>query len=69
VIDRVLRRPVLSLIVGVGLLLALAAPALGMHIAERDSDTLKGKPDPTVTRMQADFPGTSELTIVRSTTS
>jgi uncharacterized membrane protein YdfJ with MMPL/SSD domain len=64
VIDRVLRRPVLSLIVGAALLLALAVPALGMHIAEPDADTLKGKPDPTVTRMQADFPGTSEPAIL-----
>src|SRR5262249_50430002 len=37
---------------------------LGMHVAEPDSDTLKGKPDPIVTRMQADFPGTSEPAIL-----
>jgi RND superfamily putative drug exporter len=64
VIDRVLRRPVLSLLVGAGVLLALAVPALGMHIAEPDADTLKGKPDPIVTRMQADFPGTSEPAVL-----
>src|SRR5262245_49299956 len=64
VIDRVLRRPVLFLAAGAGLLLVLAVPALGMHVAEPDSDTLKGRPDPIVTRMQADFPGTSEPAIL-----
>jgi len=64
VVDRVLRRPVVSLVLGGALLLALAVPALGMHIAEPDANTLKGKPDPTVTRMQADFPGTSEPAIL-----
>src|SRR5262249_26501332 len=64
VIDRVLRRPVVSLLVGAGLLLALAVPALGMHIAEPDADTLKGTPDPIVTRMQTDFAGTSEPAIL-----
>jgi RND superfamily putative drug exporter len=64
VIDRVLRRPVPSLLLGAGLLLVLAVPALAMHIAEPDANTLKGKPDPTVTRMQADFPGTSEPAIL-----
>jgi RND superfamily putative drug exporter len=59
VVDRVLRRPVVSLVVGAGLLLALAAPALGLHISKPNSDSLK--PEPALTaRMQADFPGTSE---------
>jgi RND superfamily putative drug exporter len=61
VIDRVLRRPVVSLVVGVGLLLALAAPALGLHITKPSSDSLKPQADAALTaRMQADFPSTSE---------
>ena len=40
VTDRVLRRPVLSLIVGGGFLVALAIPALDMHTAEGGTDTL-----------------------------
>jgi RND superfamily putative drug exporter len=40
VVDRVMRRPLLSLVVGGGLLVALAIPALGMHTAEGGTDTL-----------------------------
>ena len=40
VTDRVLRRPVLSLVVAGGFLIALAIPALGMHTAEGGTDTL-----------------------------
>ena len=40
IVDRVLRRPVLSLVVAGGLLVALAIPALGMHTAEGGTDTL-----------------------------
>jgi uncharacterized membrane protein YdfJ with MMPL/SSD domain len=60
VIARVLRRPVVSLLVASGLLVALAIPALRLHITEPDSDTLKPRSDlALVTRMQADFPSTS----------
>ena len=38
--DRVLRRPVLSLVVAGGFLVALAIPALGMHTAEGGTETL-----------------------------
>jgi uncharacterized membrane protein YdfJ with MMPL/SSD domain len=61
VIDRVLRRPLVSLLVGTALLVALALPALGMHIAEPDSNTLKPRSNSAlVAQMQSDFPGTSE---------
>ena len=40
IVDRVLRRPVLSLVVAGGFLVALAIPALGMHTAEGGTDTL-----------------------------
>jgi RND superfamily putative drug exporter len=40
VVDRVLRRPVVSLLLAGGLLVALAVPALGMHVAKPDSSAL-----------------------------
>ncbi|HSC90513.1 MAG TPA: MMPL family transporter [Gaiellaceae bacterium] len=60
IVDRVLRRPLLSLVLAGGLLLAIAAPALTIHTAEPGIDTypqglgvLK-----TYNRLQAAFPGT-----------
>src|SRR5262249_10799582 len=41
VVDRVLRRPLVSLLVATGVLVALAVPALGLHTTEPDADTLK----------------------------
>ena len=40
ILDRVLRRPLVSVVLAGGLLLALAAPALHMHIASPGFDTL-----------------------------
>src|SRR5262245_21803029 len=61
VIDRVLRRPVLSLAAAVAVLVALALPALHLHIAEPDSNTLKPQTRMALTgRMFKDFPETSE---------
>jgi uncharacterized membrane protein YdfJ with MMPL/SSD domain len=60
VIARVLRRPVVSLLLGAGLLVALAIPALRLHVSEPDSDTLKPRSDSALlARMQAEFPSTS----------
>jgi RND superfamily putative drug exporter len=60
VIARVLRHPVVSLLAAAGLLVALAIPALRLHVAEPDSSTLKARSDlALITRMQADFPSTS----------
>ena len=68
VIDRVLRRPLTSLLVATGLLLALASPALGLHITEPDSDTLKPRSDSALlARMQADFPSTSTPAVLAVT--
>jgi len=69
-IARVLRRPVISLLAATGLLLALAVPALHLHVAEPDSNTLKPRSDlALITRMQADFPSTSApATVVVKTT-
>jgi uncharacterized membrane protein YdfJ with MMPL/SSD domain len=61
VVDRVLRRPVVALLAGAALLVALAIPALGLHIAEPSSDTLTPQPSAALLdRMRADFPSTSE---------
>jgi RND superfamily putative drug exporter len=60
VVGRVLRHPVMWLLASAGLLVALAVPAIRLHIAEPDSDTLKPRSDSAlVTRMQSDFPSTS----------
>src|SRR6185503_2153712 len=40
IVDRVLRHPVLAIVVAGGFLVALAIPALGMHTAEGGTDTL-----------------------------
>jgi RND superfamily putative drug exporter len=60
VIDRVLRRPVISLLAAAAALVAFALPALGLHIAEPDSDTLKGQTPTLTAQMFRDFPSTSE---------
>jgi RND superfamily putative drug exporter len=62
IIDRVLKRPVLSVVVSAGLLIALAIPALGMHTI---NPGVAGLPRSlaimqTYDRMQAAFPGGAE---------
>jgi uncharacterized membrane protein YdfJ with MMPL/SSD domain len=59
ILDRVLRRPVVSLVVAGGILIALSIPALGMHTANsgtsglpRDLEVMK-----VYDRIQAAFPG------------
>jgi RND superfamily putative drug exporter len=65
VIGAVLRRPVVALVSGVALLLALASPALALHITEPDSNTLKPRSDSAlVAQMQRDFPSTSAPAIL-----
>jgi uncharacterized membrane protein YdfJ with MMPL/SSD domain len=59
VLDRVLRRPLLSAVVSGGLLVALAVPALGMHTASAGIDAIP-KDTPvikTFDRITAAFPG------------
>jgi uncharacterized membrane protein YdfJ with MMPL/SSD domain len=58
VVDRVLRRPLLSVLVAGGLLVALAIPALGMHTAEGGPETLPQNLEvvKTFKRIQAAFP-------------
>src|SRR3954470_7549022 len=59
IVDRVLRRPVLSAVIAGGLLLALAAPALQLRIATAGPDTFPQSLAvvKTYTRMQQAFPG------------
>ena len=61
VIDRVLRRPVLSVVVAGGLLLALAAPALQLRIVAPGPETFPQSLPmiKTYNRMQDSFPGTA----------
>ena len=61
IVDRVLRRPVLSAVLAGGLLLALAAPALQLHLAQPGVDTYPKHLAviKTYERMQQAFPGTA----------
>ncbi len=66
IVDRVLRRPLLSAVVAGGLLLALAAPALELRMATPGPDTLPQSLPvvKTYNRMQEAFPGTALPAIV-----
>ncbi|HEU4451061.1 MAG TPA: MMPL family transporter [Gaiellaceae bacterium] len=61
IVDRVLRRPVLSAVLAGGLLLAIAAPALQLHMATPGPDTFPKSLDivKSYDRMQQAFPGTA----------
>jgi uncharacterized membrane protein YdfJ with MMPL/SSD domain len=61
IIDRVLRRPVVSAVVAAGLLLALAAPALELKMVKPGPDTFPQSLGvvKTYNRMQEAFPGTA----------
>ncbi|MGZ5401049.1 MAG: MMPL family transporter, partial [Nocardioides sp.] len=58
ILDRVLRRPVVSVVVAGGLLLALAAPALQMSTVQPGIDTFPPHLLTTYNRLEAAFPGT-----------
>jgi RND superfamily putative drug exporter len=65
VVDPVLRRPVISLVLAAGLLVALAVPALGMHVAKPDSDALSASGQSALaTQVTTDFPGLSSPAVV-----
>ena len=61
IVDRVLRRPLLSAVLAGGLLLALAAPALQLRMATPGPDTFPQSLPvvKTYDRMQQAFPGTA----------
>jgi uncharacterized membrane protein YdfJ with MMPL/SSD domain len=58
IIDRVLRRPLLSAAVAAGLLVALAVPALQLHTANPSIDTYPQNLLTTYNRLKTAFPGT-----------
>jgi RND superfamily putative drug exporter len=58
ILDRVLRRPVVSVVLAGGLLLAIAAPALQMTTVQPGIDTFPQHLLTTYNRLQAAFPGT-----------
>jgi RND superfamily putative drug exporter len=60
IVDRVLRRPLLSIALAGGLLLAIAAPAVQLHTAEPGPDTYPQSIPvmKTYNRLQKAFPGT-----------
>ncbi len=67
VVDRVLRRPVLSCACAVAVLLALAVPALGLHVAKPSNEALSSRGEPTLAalaRVRAAFPSTSAPAIL-----
>ena len=64
VVDRVLHRPVLALALSAGLLVALAVPALGLHVASPDSDGNAQAQNTAAATVAAAFPGTSAPAVV-----
>jgi RND superfamily putative drug exporter len=65
VVDRVLRRPLLSLTVAVALLVALAIPALELHVAYPPSNNNAQRVSPPLQRqIESEFPSTSAPAIV-----
>ena len=61
IVDRVLRRPALSAALAAGLLLALAAPALQLHLAPQGTESFPQSLEviKTYERMQQAFPGSA----------
>ena len=68
VVDRVMRRPVLAACVSGGLLLALAVPALGLHVAKPSSEALSSASQSDLAaQITGEFPSTSSPAIVVAT--
>jgi uncharacterized membrane protein YdfJ with MMPL/SSD domain len=67
VVDRVLRRPVLSCVLSAAFLVGLGLPAFGLHVSKPSDNALSSQNEPTLAtfaRIRADFPGTAEPAIV-----
>ena len=65
VVDRVLHRPVLATCLSGGLLVALAVPALGLHVAKPSSDALaSASQSELAAQITHDFPSTSSPAVV-----
>jgi uncharacterized membrane protein YdfJ with MMPL/SSD domain len=62
VVDRVLRRPVLSIVLSAGLLVLLALPALSLHLSKPSNESLASQSEPALAslgRVRAKFPSTA----------
>jgi uncharacterized membrane protein YdfJ with MMPL/SSD domain len=67
-VDRVLRRPVLAGCLSAGLLVALAVPAIGLHVAKPSSDALSSASQSELAaQITHEFPSTSSPAIVVAT--
>jgi uncharacterized membrane protein YdfJ with MMPL/SSD domain len=67
VIDRVLRRPLISAALATALLVGLALPALRLHVAKPSDESLSAQSEPalaTLGRVRVAFPGTAATAIV-----
>src|SRR5204863_2749214 len=67
VISGVLRRPLVSCLLAAGFLVALAIPALWMHVGSPNDETLAAQNDPVLKvlpRLHRDFPSTSDPALV-----
>ena len=67
VVDRVLRRPLLSIALGTGLLLLLAVPALSLHVSRPSGETLSSQSNPvfaTLDKIRNEFPSTAAPAMV-----
>ena len=64
IIDRVLRRPLLSAALAGGLLVALAVPAYQLHTAQPSIDTYPQKLLGTYNRIKAAYPGEGNASVV-----
>jgi uncharacterized membrane protein YdfJ with MMPL/SSD domain len=64
IVDRVLRRPVLSVVLAGSLLLALAVPAVQLQTVQPSIDTYPQKFLGTYNRIKAAFPGTENASVV-----
>jgi uncharacterized membrane protein YdfJ with MMPL/SSD domain len=68
VVDRVMRRPVLAACLSGGLLVALAVPALGLHLAKPSSQALSSASQSDLAaQITGEFPSTSSPAIVVAT--
>jgi uncharacterized membrane protein YdfJ with MMPL/SSD domain len=67
IVDRVLRRPVVSCAVSTAFLLALAAPALSLHVSAPGDEALSAKSEPalrTLATIRKEFPVTQPPAVV-----
>jgi RND superfamily putative drug exporter len=67
VVSRVLRRPLLSCALATALLVALALPALRLHVAKPSDEALASRSEPalaTIAKVRSEFPSAAEPAIV-----